>query len=309
MIDLRSDWVSQPTERMWEAMRTAEPSALPRLEAAAAELLGKEAAVWTPTCSAANLAALLTLGEAGDRVAVQADAHILTTEGMGIAHVAHLEPVGLEDAAGAALVCLENTHTRAGGTVLSADETRRIAALAPRAHLDGARLPNAAAALGVSLAALAAPVDTVALSLNKGLGAPLGAVLAGAAATIDEARVHLRRIGAASVHQAYIAAAAGLVALDLVGRIGEDNRRACDLAARLAAITGVTVEPPPTNLVFLSVDGLESRTLLERLEERGIFGYLLDERRIRFVTHHEIDDDAIERAATAVPAALSAASP
>src|SRR5439155_10851230 len=86
VIDLRSDWVARPSARMWEAMRTAEPDALPRLEAAAAELLGKEAAVWTPTCSAANLAALLTHGAPGDRVALQPDAHILTTEGMGIAH-------------------------------------------------------------------------------------------------------------------------------------------------------------------------------------------------------------------------------
>ena len=300
MIDLRSDWVTRPTERMWEAMRAADVSALPRLEARAAELLGKEAAVWTPTCSAANLAALLTVCEPGDRVAVEEDAHILTTEGMGIEHVAHLEPVGFEAAAGAALVCLENTHTRRGGTVLSGEETAPVAALAPRAHLDGARLPNAAVALGVPLAELAAPVDTVALSLNKGLGAPAGAVLAGEAAVIEEARVHLRRVGAASVHQAYLLAAAGLVALDLLDRIADDHRRAHDLGERLAAIDGVAVEPPPTNLVFFSVEGRRAESVLAALEALGVLGYRRDQRRVRFVTHGGIDDAAVERAAAAV---------
>ena len=135
MIDLRSDWVTEPTERMWEAMRNARPGDLETLEGKTAELLGKEAAVWTPTCSAANLGALLSLAAPGDRVALQEDAHVLTTEGMGIEHVARLSPVSLDDATGATLVCLENTHTRSGGTVLSLEETRRLAALAPRAHL------------------------------------------------------------------------------------------------------------------------------------------------------------------------------
>jgi threonine aldolase len=301
VIDLRSDWVMRPSEPMWAAMRTAEPDALPRLEAAAAELLGKEAAVWTPTCTAANLAALLTHCAPADRVALQPDAHILTTEGMGIAHVARLEPVDLDAADGAALVCLENTHTRAGGTLLSVEETKRLASLAPRAHLDGARLPNAAAALGVSLAALAAPADTVALSLNKGLGAPVGAVLAGDAAPIDEARVHLRRLGAASIHQAHVLAAAGLVALEDVDRVADDNRRAQDLARLIGA------PEPPTNLIFVSLEGVDADAFLARLAEQGVTGYRLDDRRVRFVTHHEIDDAAVERAAAAVAAALDAA--
>ncbi|MBA2476553.1 MAG: low specificity L-threonine aldolase, partial [Actinobacteria bacterium] len=129
---------------MREAMRSADEESLPRLEALAASLLGKEAAVWTPTCSAANLVALLTLAEPGERVALEREVHILTTEGMGIASIAGLEPVSLDAGAGAAVVCLENTHTRAGGTVLSVEETARLAATAPRAHIDGARLPNAA---------------------------------------------------------------------------------------------------------------------------------------------------------------------
>jgi threonine aldolase len=224
---------------------------------------------------------------------------------MGIAHLARLEPVALEDAGGAALVCLENTHTRSGGTVLSVSETARLAALAPRAHLDGARLPNAAAALGVAPAELTAAVDTVSMSLNKGLGAPVGAVLAGDAAVIEESRVHLRRLGAASLHQAFVFAAAGLVALDLLDRIAEDNRRARELAARVAGIAGVTVVPPETNLVFFSVEGWTAEAVVDRLSDLGVLGYRRDDSRVRFVTHHEIDDAAVERAAAAVTAAVA----
>jgi threonine aldolase len=300
VIDLRSDWVAPPTEAMWEAMRAADRRALPLLEGRVSDLLGKDAAVWTPTCSVANLAALLTLCEPGNRVALDDDAHILTTEGMGIEHVAHLQPVALEDAGRATLVCLENTRTRRGGTILDVDETTRLGALAQRSHLDGARLPNAAAALGVPMAELAAPVETVALSLNKGLGAPAGAVLAGNTSAIEEAGVHLRRVGAASVHQAYRLAAAGLVALDRLDEIGDDNLRARDLGERLAALDGVEVERPATNILFFSVAGRDARRVLADLERNGVLGYLVDERRVRFVTHGEIGDAQVGRAAAAV---------
>lgn len=306
MIDLRSDWVAPPTEQMWEAMRTADESAVGRLEALAAALLGKEAAVWTPTCTAANIVALLTLCEPGQRVALMPDAHILTTEGMGIEQIARLVPVPLDEAAGAALLCLENTHTRAGGTILGLEETKRLAATAPRVHVDGARLPNAAVGLGAPLAEVAAPANTVALSLNKGLCAPLGAVLAGEAEVIERARVHLCRVGGGSVHKAGIPAAAGIVALKtMLDRIPDDHRRASELAERLAASDGVTVQTPETNIVFFSLHELAAQTVLERLAERGVLGYRRDERRVRFVTHRLVDDEAVERAAAAAGAARS----
>jgi threonine aldolase len=306
VIDLRSDWVTAPTEEMWEAMRSAEHDDLDRLEAKAAALLGKEAAVWTPTCSVANLAALLTLAAPEARVALQPDAHILTTEGMGIEHVAGLVPVGLADAHDAALVCLENTHTRSGGTVLTVDETAELASSAAAAHLDGARLPNAAASLGVSLAELAAPVDTVALSLNKGLGAPLGAVLAGRAQAIEEARVQLRRVGAGSVHKAYVFAAAGLVALDRLDAIAEDNRRARVLAERLGALESIAVVPPATNIVLVSLGGLDAGAALERLQDAGVLA-LSFASRVRLVTHSGVDDDAVDQAAAVVERVARAA--
>jgi threonine aldolase len=284
---------------MWEAMRAARPEDLERLETAVAELLDKEAAVWAPTCSAANLAALLTHARPGDRVALQENAHILTTEGMGITHVARLSPVGLDEADGTALVCLENTHTRAGGTVLSVEETRRLAAPAPRSHLDGARLPNAAAAQGVTVGALAAPVTTVALSLNKGLGAPLGAVLAGPAAVIAEARVQLRRIGAASVHQAHVFAAAGLVALERLPRVAEDNRRARALAEQLGRIGGVEVGQPPTNIVLLSLRGVDANRAVGRLADDGLLAFAYG-RHVRLVTHAGIGDSGVDEAVDTV---------
>jgi threonine aldolase len=305
VIDLSSDFMAEPTGEMWAAMRTARPADLTRLEGSAADALGKEAAVWMPTCSMANLVALLTLCEPGDRVALVEDAHILTTEGMGIENVAHLTPVTLGEEA--SLVCVENTHTRAGGAALSVEETGRLCALAERAHLDGARLPNAAAALGTDMAALAAPADTVALSLNKGLCAPFGAVLAGDAAVLDEARVSLRRVGGASVHKAYVAAAAGIVALErMLDRVGDDHRRARDLAERLAAIDGLEVERPQTNIVFFAVEGWTSEALLDGLAREGVRGFPRDERRVRLVTHNDVGDADVERVAAAVAAVTSA---
>jgi threonine aldolase len=291
LIDLRSDICAAPTDAMWDAMRTAElgwatygeDDNVNELERRGAELLGKEAAVLVPTCSLANLAALLAQTDPGDRVRVDSDAHIVVNEGDWLTEVARLE-VGEP----AAVVCIENTHTRRGGTVLTAQQTADLASGAPRAHLDGARLANAAVALGVPLAELAAPVDTVAFSLNKGLCAPIGALLAGDAETIARARVHLKRLGGATVHKAGIYAAAGLLALDLVDRLAEDHARAKELARLIGA------PEPETNIVYHPVD-------IERLRERGVLAMELDGR-TRFVTHRLIDDDAIAFAAEQIVA-------
>jgi threonine aldolase len=286
MIDLRSDICAAPTDAMWDAMRSArlgwatygEDESVNELERRGAELLGKEAAVLLPTCSLANLAALLALTEPGERVLVADDDHIVVNEGDWLTEIARLE-VGEP----AAVVCIENTHTRRGGTVLDAAQTRELASRAPRSHLDGARLANAAVALGVSLAELAAPCDTVALSLNKGLCAPLGTILAGEAATIAEARVHAKRLGGATVHKAGIYAAAGLLALDLVDRLAEDHARARELARLISA------QEPQTNIVYADVD-------VEQLRERGVLAMEFAGR-ARFVTHRLIDDAAVAETA------------
>ena len=289
LIDLRSDICSEPTAEMWIAMRTArlgwasigEDESVRELERRGAALLGKETCVLVPTCTAANVAAVLAQTEPGDKVLVDDDAHIAVSES------GWLEPLArLERGEPAAVVCLENTHTRRGGTVLTAAETAELASRAPRAHLDGARLANAAVALGVSVADLAAPVDTVSFSLNKGLCAPAGALLAGDAETIDRARLHLRRIGAATMHKAGIYAAAGLLALDLVDRLGDDHRRARDLARLIGAAE------PETNIVYADVDPAA-------LRERGVLAFEV-EGRSRLVTHRLITDGDVERAAAAV---------
>jgi threonine aldolase len=332
MIDLRSDLCTVPTAEMWEAMRAAElglasfgeDASVNELCGRAAELLGKAAAVWVPTCGMANLVALLIFCERGDAVVLESSSHVLTSEAMGIVEIAGLEPRSLWAADGrmdpaavdelvaesrAPLLVLENTHTRAGGTVLSVEQVAALADAANRhdcrVHVDGARLVNASVALGVPPAALAEHANSVALSLNKGLSAPMGTVLAGSDAVIERAHVMLRRLGGATVHKAGIVAAAGLVALDtMIDRIADDHRRARVLAARLGAIPGLRLDPEAveTNIVLVDVagTGLTPEELLPLLERAGVRAMERDASRIRFVTHRLIGDDDVEEVARLV---------
>jgi threonine aldolase len=336
-IDLRSDLHALPTEEMWEAMRAAplgwatygEDPSVNELQERMAALLGKEAALWVPTCGMANLVALLTIAPRGSTVVLEASSHVLTSEAMGIEEIAGLEPRSLwaEDGrldpaeveeliveTGATMLVLENTHTRAGGTVLTPALTAELASAAQRhgtyVHLDGARLFNAAVALGVPLSELAAPANTVAVSLNKGLCAPMGTILAGRTQVIELAHRTLRRLGGASVHKAGIAAAAALVALDtLVERLADDHRRARELGALLRDVPGLEVEPAEieTNIVLVDVGGTElyPDEFLRLLAERGVLGLERDTSRVRFVTHRLIGDAEVSRAAEIV-AALAA---
>lgn len=298
MIDLRSDFCAPPTDEMWEAMRSApfgwaaagEDESVNELERRSAALLGKDAAVFVPTCSFANLAALLALARPGERVAIAPNAHILVNEGGWLTDVAGLVPVPLGEPA--PVLCLENTRTRDGGTILDPAAAALLSAEAERVHLDGARLANAAVALGVPLAELAAPADTVALSLNKGLCAPVGAVLAGEAPVIGRARGHVKRLGGATLHKAGILAAAGLVALGLVDRLADDHRR----AARLAALLGLP--EPQTNIVLTSLGA----GTLPALARRGVLALAPDGGHVRLVTHRGIGDADVEEAAAAVAA-------
>ena len=337
VIDLRSDLRALPTEEMWEAMREAklgwathgEDASVNLLQERVAALLGQEAGLWVPTCGMANLVALITLAPRGTAVVLESQSHVLTSEAMGISDIAGLEPRSLWAADGrldpkeveelvveenASLLVLENTHTRAGGTVLSPELTTELARVAlrngARVHLDGARLANAAVALDVTLRELATPVDTVAFSLNKGLCAPMGTILAGSALAIEGARMNLRRLGGASVHKAGIPAAAALVALDtLLDRLVDDHRRARELGARLAEIPGLRLEPETieTNIVMVDAGatGLVPDELLPLLAKRGVLAMERDTTRIRFVTHRLIGDADIARAAEAVAAVVA----
>jgi threonine aldolase len=313
LIDLRSDICAYPTDAMWDAMRSVrvgwatygEDANVNELERRGAKLLGKEAAVLAPTCSMANLAALLAQTAPGDRVLVDPDQHIEANEGDWLRRIARLE-VGEP----AQVVVVENTHTRRGGTVLTAEQTAELAARAPRSHLDGARLANAAVALGVPLAELAAPVDTVALSLNKGLSAPFGALLAGGEQFVERAATVLHRLGGATVHRAGIAAAAGLVALEtMVERLADDHRRARDLAARLACVPGLALrnDPVETNVVLMDATGtgVAGGRLVELLDAVGVRAMSFDPATLRFVTHRLIGDAEGEDAAAAVAAVVA----
>jgi threonine aldolase len=317
---------------MWEAMRNAqlgwprfgEDPSLNALCERGAALLGKPAAIWVPTCGMANLAALMTLCEPGDRVVLESASHVLASEGMAVTEIARLEPrpvpaVGgrpdpgaVEEAiasSGAALLVLENTHTRAGGTVLSVGRTEALAEAARRhgcrIHVDGARLANAAVNLGVPLAELARPADSVALSLNKGLSAPFGALLAGSEAVVERASTVLHQLGGATMHRAGIAAAAGLVALDtMLERLADDHRRARGLAARLARVPGLELrnDPVETNIVLADVSGtgVAAEKLVELLHRAGVRALSFEPGTLRLVTHRLIGDDDVERAAALV---------
>jgi threonine aldolase len=336
-IDLRSDTLLPPTEAMWEAMRAAtlgwatvgEDPAVNELQERVARLLGKEAGLWVPTCGMANLVALLTIAPRGATVVLEASSHVLTSEAMAIEEVAGLEPwslwaedgrldpVEVEEAivdTGALMRVLENTHTRGGGTVTSPELTAELAAAAQShgayVHLDGARLFNAAVALGLPVADLAARANTVAVSLNKGLGAPMGAILAGRTQVIELAHETLRRLGGASVHKAGIAAAAALVALDTqVERLADDHRRARELGALLQQIPGLEVEPAEieTNIVLVDVGATEfyPEEFVQLLAERGVLGLERDTSRVRFVTHRLIEDADIVRAAEIIALAVA----
>lgn len=331
-IDLRSDLCSVPTEEMWEAMRHAElgwpkfheDAAVNLLCERGAELLGKPAAMWIPTTGVGNLAAMLTFCAPEEFVVLEAASHVLTSESDGIREIARLEPAPLwaedgrlypQDVADmvqvlhAALLILENTHTRAGGTTLSVELTQQLADAAKqhdcRVHLDGARLVNAAVAQSVSIAELAAPANSVVFALNKGLSAPFGAILAGSEAVVERAGLMVHRLGGGTVHRAGIAAAAGLVALDtMIDRIADDHRRAAALGNGLAKVPGLSLRPEvvETNIVLVDTadTGVAALDLVPLLDAAGVRTMSLDSTRIRFVTHRLITDEDIERAVAIV---------
>jgi len=332
MIDLRSDVCAVPTDAMWEAMREAELGWAPVGEDASvnllcervAAMLGKAAAIWVPTCGMGNLAAMLTFCSPGDRVVLEAASYVLSPGSPGITEIARLEPrpIWAEDGRldpghvehmiaeeQAALLILENTHARAGGTTLSAELTEALAAAAKRhycrIHIDGARLVNASVFLGVPLAELAAPANSVVLSLNRGLSGPFGAVLAGSVEVVERVRLMLDRLGGSTVHHAGLSAAAGLVALEtMVERIADDHRRARQLAAMISGIPGVALRPElvETNIVFADVaeTGIASDELVSLLHRAGVRVMERDSTRIRLVTHRLIRDEDVERAAAII---------
>jgi threonine aldolase len=333
-IDLRSDTVTRPTDAMRAAMAAAavgddqygEDPTTNRLQQVVADLLGKEAALWLPSGTMANQVALRILTRPGDDVVVSRECHAVWHETGGSAANsgvqftdigargvftadelrAVVKPRGHAIYPPTSLVEIENTHNRSGGVVFPQAEVERICAAARElklaTFLDGARLWNAAAASGSSLAQLAAPFDLVAVALSKGLGAPGGSLLAGSRELISSATRYRRMFGGA-MRQTGIYAAAGLYAIEHhLSRLGEDHANARRIAARLAENPRVEIDlaTVQTNIiVFRLRDGApDAATVVERARERGVLLFPFGARTLRAVTHLDVSAAQCERAAT-----------
>ena len=333
IIDLRSDTVTLPSPAMRQAIASAdlgddvfgEDPTVNRLQEMAAETLGKEAALLTTSGTQSNLVAMLTHCRRGDEVIVGDQSHTLLYEvggawalgGLGLRPVRNDAKGRLDPGELAAsirghndhfprtgLICLENTHNQCGGTVLGEEDLASVREIADRhglpVHVDGARLFNAATALGVPIARLAAYADSVCFSLSKGLGCPVGSLLCGSREFIREARRYRKMLGG-GMRQAGVLAAAGIYALEhMVDRLAEDHENARLAAAGLAEIPGVELAPPPqSNLVFFTVAGWDLDEFVGRLAEVGVLCF--DEGgRIRFVTHYGIERADVEEAVARV---------
>jgi threonine aldolase len=343
VIDLRSDTQTQPTAGMREAIATAEVGdeqkredpTVNLLEARAAELLGQEEAVYLPTATMANEIALRLHGEPGDEVLAEEHSHVLIAELGAPAALSgfltrplpgdrgRLTPEQIRAAARlwddrhtpiTRIVSIENTHNSSGGRVWSLEEVQAVAdvcrELGLRLHLDGARLFNAAVALGVPAAEIARHADTVTICLSKGLGCPLGALVAGSSELMVRARRFKHLFGGA-MRQAGIVAAAGVYAFDHhIDRLAEDHTRAKRLAQGLAgAGLPLDLDEVETNFVQLDVAplGLTHSDALERLHQAGVgLSATIHPNVLRAVTHLGVTDDDIERAIEIVPRALGA---
>ena len=341
MIDLRSDTQTKPSRAMLEAMVAAEvgdeqrredPTVL-ELEAKAAAFLGQPEAVYLPTATMANQIALLVLGGRGTELIVEDTAHIMLSELGGAAAHAGLQTRGLTGYRGrilpeqlraavrtydllhsprVSMVALEDTHNSAGGGVWPLEELRATVETARElgiaVHLDGARLANAAVASGVPAFGLGGMFDTVTLCLSKGLGCPLGAVIAGSPELMAKARIEKHRFGGA-MRQAGVVAAAGVYALDHnVERLADDHARARRLAEGWAA-QGVPIDLDAVETNFVQVDvgalGLGKAEAIARLADAGVgLSGTVRPDVLRAVTHLDIGDEDVDRALELVPRAL-----
>ncbi|HVA88842.1 MAG TPA: low-specificity L-threonine aldolase [Chloroflexota bacterium] len=340
MIDLRSDTVTLPPPEMRRAMYEAElgddvygeDPTINRLEERAAELLGKQAALFVTSGSQGNLVAVLTHATRGDEIVVGDQSHILHYEVGGASALAGVQvrtaptqrdgtlPLSeiqavLRDRTDfhnpyTRLICLENTHNRRGGVVLRPAYMRQVRELAREndvaVHLDGARLFNAAVALDVPVSALAADVDSVTFCASKGLAAPVGSLLCGSAAWIDQAR-RWRKMMGGGMRQAGIIAAGALYGLDhMVDRLAEDHALARRLAEGLAAIPAIDIdlESVETNIIVFSVarSGRSPMAIIEGLAARGVLISDFDRSLLRVVTHYGIAATHIEATLRAIQA-------
>jgi threonine aldolase len=343
IVDLRSDTITKPTPTMRRAMAEAEvwddvfgdDPTVQRLEELAAARLGKEAAVFVASGTMGNLISLLAQCGRGDEVILGDQAHTYMYEQGGMAALGGIHPrvlknqpdgtLDLDEIVAAIrdpnnphfprtkLITVENTHNRCGGAPLSVEHMRSVGALAKEhgllLHVDGARIFNAAVALGVDVRALVADADSVTFCLSKGLAAPIGSVVCGSKAFIAEAR-RARKVVGGAMRQVGVIAAAGIVALEqMVGRLAEDHANAAALAAGLAELPGLQVEAVAvrTNIVYFNVirPDLTSAQLTTRLGERGVRMLPVGPRRVRAVTNYHVTAELISSALATFRAVLA----
>jgi len=337
-IDLRSDTLTIPTPAMREAMATAdvgddvfaEDPSINKLQEMAAAMLGQEAGLLVTSGTMGNLTAMLTHCARGNEAILGDQCHILNYEQGGIAALGAIMPrplptqpdgsLRLEDINAAIrsddqhfavtrVIALENTHNRMGGAVQSAAYIKQVAELAHsrgiKLHIDGARIFNAAAALGVPVSELTQHADSVTFCLSKGLSAPVGSVLVGSREFI--ARAHrARKVLGGGMRQAGVIAAAGIVALEqMTGRLGEDHANARALAEGIATIPGliVDVKRVPTNMVYFDLDPalpFDAKTLCQRAASLNVKMLPTTARRIRAVTHAWVNRQEIDEATQAI---------
>jgi threonine aldolase len=331
--DFRSDTVTKPTPRMRQAMAEAEVGddvygedpTVRRLEEATAAVLGHEAALFVPTGSMGNQISLRVHGRSGSEVILESKCHIFHYEMAGMAALSGLLPRPIDGVRGrlapadvaawirpesvyylprTSVLALENTHNAAGGAVTPRKALEPLLSLAKesglKVHLDGARLWNAAAALGVTEATLAAGFDSVMTCFSKGLRAPVGSAVSGSRDFIAEAR-RVRKLFGGGMRQAGVIAAAALVALEEErSRLPEDHARATRLAAGLAGLSGLRIDPADveTNILIFSLEGKwgSAQDVLAKLEARGVLAGTSGLSSIRFVTHADVNDIDVERA-------------
>ena len=341
-IDLRSDTVTKPTPEMREAMAEAEVGddvygddpTVHILEELAAEMLGKEAAVFVPSGTMGNLIALLVHCQRGHEVILGNQSHIYLNEAGGMSALGGIQACPLQNQPDGTLVldeirasirtedvhhpitrliCLENTQNICGGVPLTVDYTRQVGEVARQnnlsLHIDGARIFNSAAAQNVQAKELVEPADSVMFCLSKGLAAPVGSMLVGSSEFIKRAR-HIRKMLGGGMRQVGIVAAAGIISLEkMTKRLNDDHARAKLLANGLRQVKGLVVDEhsPYTNMVYLNLSEdvqLSTHQIAQKMNDNGVLVDPENSRRFRLVTHYWIDDSAVERTVSAFQKAL-----
>lgn len=340
-IDFRSDTVAMPSPEMRRAMVDAplgddvfgDDPTTNRLLEVAAERMGKQAATFVPSGTMGNLVGVAVNAQRGEELIADADSHVFHYETAGAAAVCGVQIRPVTTAAGVmspqqivravrprndphqpltAAVTFENTHNRHGGVVWPLEDLRAASAAAHekglRVHLDGARIFNAAVALGVPAKDIAATADTVTFCLSKGLACPIGSIFCGRSEDVEEAKRWRKRLGG-GMRQVGVLAAAGLIALDhMVERLAEDHANARTLAEGLSELPGVSCDLSrvQTNLVFFEVQRMPAERFLEECARRGVVAAMAGTDRIRFVTHYGIESEDVQAALTVCEEVLTA---